>query len=70
MHFEIIGDIEDVATLAVGGRIRDIKCESGNSLVPDGGVSSRGWSRFVFRAEGYAMPRCTGMKRTALAERK
>jgi len=24
MHFEIIGDIEDVETLAVGGRIRDI----------------------------------------------
>jgi len=24
MHFEIIGDIEDVEILAVGGRIRDI----------------------------------------------
>ena len=24
MHFEIIGDIQDVETLAVGGRIRDI----------------------------------------------
>ena len=24
MHFEIISDIEDVETLAVGGRIRDI----------------------------------------------
>jgi len=24
MHFEIIGDIKDVETLAVGGRIRDI----------------------------------------------
>ena len=24
MHFEIIGDIEDVETLTVGGRIRDI----------------------------------------------
>ena len=24
MHFEIIGEIEDVETLAVGGRIRDI----------------------------------------------
>jgi hypothetical protein len=24
MHFEIIGDITDVETLAVGGRIRDI----------------------------------------------
>ena len=24
MHFEIIGDIEDVETISVGGRIRDI----------------------------------------------
>jgi len=24
MHFEIIGDIEDVGILAIGGRIRDI----------------------------------------------
>ncbi|HUT69029.1 MAG TPA: hypothetical protein VMW89_00010 [Desulfatiglandales bacterium] len=69
MHFEIIGDIEDVETLAVGGRIRDIM-RIQNSLVPDGGVSSRGWPRFVFKAEGYAMLRCTGVKRTALAERK
>ena len=24
MHFEIIGEIEDIETIAVGGRIRDI----------------------------------------------
>ena len=44
--------------------IRDIKSEPRNSLVPDGGVSSREQQRFVFRVVGYAMPRCTGMKPT------
>lgn len=42
MHFETIGDIEDVETLAVGGRILDIMRMQQHSLVPDDGASSRG----------------------------
>ncbi len=39
-----------------------ILCESRNSMVPDGGVSSKALPKSASRGGGYAMPKCTGMK--------
>jgi len=69
MHFEIIGDIEDVETLAVGGRIRDIM-RIRKQFGPGRWRKLKGRAKFDFKAEGCAVPRCTGMKPTVSVGRK
>ena len=36
MHFEIISDIEEIKTIAIGGNIRDIMRQGNNSVPVDG----------------------------------
>lgn len=66
----LIGDIEEIETIAVGGRIKDIMCGFANSMGLADGANSKAWRMFVFRVEGYVKQRSTGTKPTALVERR
>lgn len=66
MDLDILGEIEEIETIAVGGEINDINAHS--QTVWTWPVAQG--QRYVFRVEGYATRRSTGMKPTALAERK
>ena len=64
MYFEIIGEIEEIETIAVGGRIRDIM-----RLRKQYGLGRwrklREWQMFAFKAEEFAKLKSTGTKLTA-----
>ena len=62
MHFEIVGHIERVEVIGVGGEIRDTTRFRGSSA-PAVGASSKESPEFVWQGELSAALRCTGMKR-------
>jgi len=62
MHFEVIGKIEAVETIAVGGNIRISWGFEGNLALP-GGASWKELQIFAFKAAESAKQKFTGMKR-------
>ena len=69
MPFEIVGEISQIETIAVGKRIRDLP-RLRRVYGTGGGENSRGWPWFDCEAERYAARRCTGMRRMVSAGRK
>lgn len=69
VFFEIIGEIAEIETIAIGGRIL-ISCGFRNSMVPADGESLKGLPMLSFRAATSVELNCTGTKPTALAEKK
>jgi hypothetical protein len=68
LYFEIIGQIEQIETIATGGNIRDISVFRGNMGQVDS-ENSRGLPWLGSRAERSARLSSTGMKPMELAER-
>ncbi len=69
MHLDIIGEIEEVETIAVGGKIRDIM-RIRKRFGPGRWRKLKGVANIRLQVEGYAKPRSTGTKRTVLVERR
>ncbi len=69
MYFEIIGEIEEVETIAIGGKIRDIM-RIQKQYGPGRWRKLKGMAKVRLESEGYAKLSYTGMKPTALVERK
>ena len=69
MSFEIVGDISEIETIAVGTGIRDLPRL--RRLYGTGRWRKlKGWPWSDCEAERYAARRCTGMKRMVSARRK
>jgi len=69
MYFDIIGNIEEIQTIAVGGRIQDIM-RIRKQYGPGRCANLRAWQIFVVRVEEYAKQKSTGTKPTALVGRR
>jgi hypothetical protein len=61
MHFEIVGESTDIEIIANNTKIRIL------SVL---GENSKGKQGFALLTEQCAEPKCTGLKRTALAREK
>ena len=69
MFFEIIGEIGEIETIAIGGNIRDIM-RIQKQYGPGRWRKRKGIAKIRLEAAGYAVRSYTGMKLMALAERK
>jgi hypothetical protein len=69
MYLDIIGEIEEIETIAVGGKIQDIM-RIRKQFDPGDGANLKVWQMSVFRVEGYLRQRSTGRKPTVLVERR
>jgi len=68
VYFEIIGEIGEIETIAIGGKIRDImriQKQHGSGRWR----KLKGLAKIRMRVERYAGLKCTGMKPTALARK-
>ena len=69
MSFEIIGEIEEIENIAIGGKIRDIM-----RLQKQFGSTRwrklKGFAWLGFRAGTFEKLNCTGMRPTVLVKRK
>ena len=69
MYFEIIGEIEEVETIAIGGKIRDIM-RIQKQYGPGRWRKLKGSANIRLESGRMAELSYTGMKPTALVERK
>ena len=69
MHFEIVGDIIQVETIAVGRRLRDLP-RLQRTYGRGQWRKLKGIALIRVRTEKYERRSCTGMRRMALVERK
>ncbi len=69
MYFELLGKIENIEIIAIGGRIREIM-RLHRQFGPARGENSRAKPRFAFRVAEFAAPRYTGTRRMVRAGRR